>query len=186
MDAFVTSFTLIFTSEMGDKSQLISIAFTNLYKIRTVLISVFFAALINNGLAVLFGSLITDHIPLYNIKLLAGILFLYFGISALLKNNNENEKIKNSSLGPIATIVSTYVFSEFGDKTQLAAIALTATYCNPFYILLGTTLGIFSADVIGIIIGNYFNKKLPINIIKYISSFIFILFGISTIYKLLF
>ncbi|AIS52266.1 putative membrane protein [Thermoanaerobacter kivui] len=186
MEALVTSFVLIFTSEMGDKSQLMSMAFATLFKVRTVLISIFIAALINNGIAVIFGSYITEYIPIFYIKFLAALLFLFFGISTLIEKETKQEKIKNSKYGPVATIISTYVLSEFGDKTQLAAIALTASYNSPLYILIGTTLGIFLADILGIIVGIYFNKKFPSQYLKYLSSFIFIAFGLSTLYKLFF
>ncbi|GAB6117539.1 TMEM165/GDT1 family protein [Thermoanaerobacter brockii subsp. lactiethylicus] len=186
MEALVTSFVLIFTSEMGDKSQLMSMAFATLFKVRTVLISIFIAALINNGIAVIFGSYITEYIPIFYIKFSAALLFLFFGISTLIEEETKQEKIKNSKYGPVATIISTYVLSEFGDKTQLAAIALTASYNSPLYILIGTTLGIFLADVLGIIVGIYFNKRIPSKYSKYLSSFIFIAFGISTLYKLFF
>jgi putative Ca2+/H+ antiporter (TMEM165/GDT1 family) len=109
---------------------------------------------------------------------------LFFGISTLIEEETKQEKIKNSKYGPVATIISTYVLSEFGDKTQLAAIALTASYNSPLYILIGTTLGIFLADVLGIIVGIYFNKRIPSKYLKYLSSFIFIAFGLSTLYKL--
>jgi putative Ca2+/H+ antiporter (TMEM165/GDT1 family) len=186
MEALITSFVLIFTSEMGDKSQLMSMAFATLFKVRTVLISIFIAALINNGIAVIFGSYITEYIPIFYIKLLAALLFLFFGITTLLEEEAKQEKIKNSKYGPFATIISTYVLSEFGDKTQLAAIALTASYNSPLYILIGTTLGIFLADVLGIIVGIYFNKRIPSKYLKYLSSFIFLAFGLSTLYKLFF
>ncbi|PPJ44766.1 hypothetical protein C0075_24650, partial [Rhizobium sp. KAs_5_22] len=86
---------LIFTSEMGDKSQLMSMAFATLFKVRTVLISIFIAALINNGIAVIFGSYITEYIPIFYIKLLAALLFLFFGITTLLEEEAKQEKIKN-------------------------------------------------------------------------------------------
>ncbi|WP_244262671.1 TMEM165/GDT1 family protein [Thermoanaerobacter siderophilus] len=92
MEALVTSFVLIFTSEMGDKSQLMSMAFATLFKVRTVLISIFIAALINNGIAVIFGSYITEYIPIFYIKFSAALLFLFFGISTLIEEETKQEK----------------------------------------------------------------------------------------------
>jgi putative Ca2+/H+ antiporter (TMEM165/GDT1 family) len=184
METLFTSFFLVFASEMGDKSQLMSIAFASLFKARTVLVSVLIAALINNGIAVLFGSYMGEHIPNFYMKFLAALLFLFFGVFSLSHKESENGKIITSHYPPLLTIIITYVLSEFGDKTQLTTIALTASYRQPFYILLGTTLGMFMADVIGIIIGFYFNKKISHNYLKYISSAVFIAFAFSLLYKL--
>ncbi|QSZ27993.1 TMEM165/GDT1 family protein [Aceticella autotrophica] len=183
MDALISSFILVFTSEMGDKSQLMSIAFATFIKVRTVLISIFIAAVINNGIAVLFGTYLTEYIPIKYIRILAAISFLVFGLLALKNDQTEDKKIIKSKYGSAATIISTYFFSEFGDKTQLAAIALTAAYKNPINVLVGTTLGIFTADVIGILIGVYLNKKIPSKILHYISAGMFIIFGFITLYK---
>lgn len=183
MNALITSFILIFTSEMGDKSQLMAMAFATFFRARIVFISIFIAAIINNGIAVIFGSYITEYIPFQYIKILAAVSFLIFGVITFKNGHMEYEKIRDSKYGPVATIISTYIFSEFGDKTQLAAIALTASYKNPLYVLIGTTLGIFFADAIGIISGVYLGKKIPSKILKYISASVFIIFGLITLYE---
>lgn len=183
MNALVSSFILVFSSEMGDKSQLMAMAFSTFIKARTVLISIFIAALLNNGIAVLFGSYLTEYIPIKFIKILAALSFLIFGILTLKNGHEGHDKIRKTKYGPIFTIISTYFISEFGDKTQLAAIALTATYRNPLYVLIGTTSGIFIADVIGILFGVYLGKKIPTKVLHYVSAFIFILFGFITLYE---
>lgn len=183
MNAFIPSFILIFTSEMGDKSQLMAMAFATFFRARLVFLSIFIAAIINNSIAVIFGTYITKYIPFQYIKLLAALSFLIFGIMTFRNGQMEHEKIRDSKYGPVATIISTYIFSEFGDKTQLAAIALTASYKSPIYVLVGTTLGIFFADAIGIIFGVYLGKKIPSKILRYISASIFILFGLIALYE---
>ncbi|WKV09301.1 TMEM165/GDT1 family protein [Thermoanaerobacterium sp. CMT5567-10] len=183
MNALISSFILVFASEMGDKSQFMAMAFATFIKARTVLISILIAALLNMGIAVLFGSFITEYIPIKYVKLLAAISFLIFGLMTLKNGHMEHEKIRKSKYGPAFTIISTYFISEFGDKTQLSTLALTATYKSPIFVLLGATAGIFMADVIGIILGVYLGKKLPTKLLHYISAFIFIIFGFITLYE---
>jgi small basic protein len=72
-----------------------------------------------------------------------------------------------------------------GDKTQLATISLAVEYQNMLGVLMGTTLGMVIADAIGIIIGTVMRKHIPGKTIKWISASIFMLFGLSGIYKVL-
>jgi putative Ca2+/H+ antiporter (TMEM165/GDT1 family) len=59
MVAFLTSLGFVLLAEMGDKTQLLAMAFATRYIWKTVLWAVFAATLINHFLAVMVGS----HIP---------------------------------------------------------------------------------------------------------------------------
>lgn len=56
MGTIVSSFLLIFLAEMGDKTQLLALAFSTKYKIKQVLIGVFLGAFLNHGLAIVLAS----------------------------------------------------------------------------------------------------------------------------------
>jgi putative Ca2+/H+ antiporter (TMEM165/GDT1 family) len=73
-----------------------------------------------------------------------------------------------------------------GDKTQLATISLAVEYGNMLGVLMGTTLAMVAADAIGIIAGVVMRKHIPEKTIKWFSAMVFILFGASGIYRILF
>ena len=57
MEAFVLSFFIIFLAEMGDKSQLMSLAFATRYRAATVLVAITVATLLLNAGSVIVGGL---------------------------------------------------------------------------------------------------------------------------------
>ena len=53
---FIIAFTLVFISELGDKTQLLALSFSSKLKISTILLGVALGSLFSHGLAILFGS----------------------------------------------------------------------------------------------------------------------------------
>lgn len=91
---FFLTFISIFLAELGDKTQLATIAFTadnNKYK-WFVFFGAAFALVLTSFLGVFFGYLLTEYIPLRYIKLASGILFLVIGILLIVSYINPAEK----------------------------------------------------------------------------------------------
>lgn len=178
------AFFLIFTAEMGDKTQIIAMTFATQYKIRDVLAGVTIGVLLNHGIAILLGSFIASVIPMNLIQIIAGFLFVIFGINAL--SNGKEEEIENKkAISPIYTVGLAFFIGELGDKTQLTAMTLSAEASYPLIILLGTTLGMIATSGIGIFIGSKIGNKIPEVFIKIASSFIFLFFGILKLFTTL-
>ncbi len=185
MLAFWTSFLFVALAEMADKTQLLAIAFAAKYKVYQVLLAISLATIVIQTLAVAVGELLTKVVPLDVISLIAAISFIIFGLWTLRDNSLDNENKKESRFGPVATVAIAFFIAEMGDKTQLATISLAIEYHNFLAVLLGTTIGMVTANVIGIIAGVLIKKHLPENIIKWSSAAIFIIFGLIAIYKIL-
>ena len=186
MAAFIASFLFVLLAEMGDKTQLLAMAFAARYKAHQVLIAVFIATMLNHGLAVAVGRFLTKVIPLDIISLLAAVSFILFGLWTLRGDKLDDEDKRASKFGPIVTVGIAYFLAEMGDKTQLATISLAVQYRNTLGVLMGTTLAMVAADAIGIIIGVVMRRHIPEKTIKWISATIFILFGLVGIYGILF
>lgn len=165
--------------EMGDKTQLLAMAFATRYKASKVMIGVFLATIFNHGLAVAVGNLITKISGLEIwIQGVAALSFIFFGLWTIRGDKLEGEDKKVSRFGPVITVTIAFFIAELGDKTQLATIALASRFPeNPFGVLLGTTMGMLVADAIGIAVGVVLCKKIPEKTIKLISAGVFILFG---------
>jgi Ca2+/H+ antiporter, TMEM165/GDT1 family len=180
--AFISSFLFIVLAEMGDKSQLLALAFATKYNPYKVILAIFVATFINHSLAVLLGQFLTTIVPIDIISFVAALSFIGFGLWTIRGDKLEGEERRESKYGPIATVAIAFFLAEMGDKTQLATISLAVEYRSFVSILMGTTLGMVTADAFGIIAGIVLSKRIPEKTIKWFSAGIFILFGLIGVY----
>ena len=73
----------------------------------------------------------------------------------------------------VATLL---VSQEFGDKSQLAAIALGSTY-NTWSVILGGSLGFVLCIILAISLGNILKKYVKPHVISICGGLLFIGFG---------
>ncbi len=181
MKIFIASFLFVVLAEMGDKTQLLAMAFACRYPAKTVLAGVLVATLLNHLLAVVVGSWLTNIVPLDTIQIAASVSFILFGLWTLRGDQLEGED-KKYKFSPFWTVAVAFFFAEMGDKTQLATVALAAKYQSIFPIWMGTTAAMLAADAFGIIVGVILGKKIPERFVKWFAAVIFILFGIIGLY----
>lgn len=185
MEAFLASLLFVVLAEMGDKTQLLAMAFATKYKASQVLDGVFIATIVNHSLAICAGRLLATIIPLEIISFVAALSFIIFGLWTIRGDKLAGEDKKETKFGPVITVAIAFFLAEMGDKTQLATISLAIKYDDAKYVLLGTTLGMGIADAIGIIIGIVLHKHLPEKAIKWFAAIIFMLFGLIGVYNIL-
>ncbi|MHC1682110.1 MAG: TMEM165/GDT1 family protein [Clostridiaceae bacterium] len=183
MEEFIKAALLVVVAEMGDKTQLLAMAFASKYKVKEVMIGVLIATIFNHALAVAVGNYVSSFIPMDYIKILAGISFLIFGFWTLRGDTLDGEDKKPTKFGPIVTVTIAFFLAEMGDKTQLMTIAIAADTLYPLLILMGTTVGMLIADAIGIIGGAWMSKRVPEKYVKLIAGLVFIFFGSVTLYE---
>lgn len=178
MDTLLTSFFLILLAEMGDKTQLMAMAFTTRFKVIVVILAVICATILNNLLAVVTGHLIAGVFPLTIIKVISFIFFIFFGLWTIYGDNNEKTSDKKVIINPFFTVAILFFISEFGDKTQIATMTLAMNQ-SPVFVFIGATLGMIGANLIGIGAGTLLVKKIPEAVIKWVVALIFILIGVA-------
>lgn len=177
--AFLIAAGAVTLAEMGDKTQLLAMAFATKFKPFKVMVGVFIATILNHGLAVALGSFVAryESINLW-IQIIASLSFIFFGLWTIKGDKLEGEYKRSSRFGAVATVAVAFFIAELGDKTQLATIALSAKYAqSPLFVLLGTTTGMLIADGFGIVVGIVLCKKIPEKTVKLISAAAFVLFG---------
>jgi Ca2+/H+ antiporter, TMEM165/GDT1 family len=177
MTAYLASLAFVVLAEMGDKTQLLAMAFASKYRWQTVMWGVFVATLFNHFLAVLAGAYLTTIVPIQLIQVCAAASFILFGLWTLRGDKLDDED-KRFNFSPFWTVAVAFFIAEMGDKTQLATVALATKYENIIGIWLGTTTGMLIADAIGIIIGIVLGKSIPERAVKWFAAIIFIVFGI--------
>ena len=82
---FIIAFTLVFISELGDKTQLLALSFSSKLKISTILLGVALGSLFSHGLAILFGSFLGNIEDLKFQNLVTKMLILNIAIEIPLK-----------------------------------------------------------------------------------------------------
>ncbi|MEA4926523.1 MAG: TMEM165/GDT1 family protein [Syntrophomonadaceae bacterium] len=182
---FAFSAGAVVLAEMGDKTQLLAMAFATKYKASKVLIGVFLATVFNHALAVAVGNYVT-HFESSQVWIqgIASLSFVIFGLWTIRGDKLEGEENRTTKYGAVATVALAFFIAEMGDKTQLATIALATKFpADPLAILMGTTTGMLIADGIGIIVGVVMSKKIPDRMIKLVSASLFILFGLVGSYQ---
>ncbi len=178
MVVFSTAFIMVVLAEMGDKTQLLAMAFAARYPWKKVMLGILFATLINHFIAIAAGVYLNTFIPKNIVEIVASIAFIIFGLW-ILKDDKLGDEGNHSRYGVFWTVAIAFFLAEMGDKTQLATVALSAQVGSDiFEILAGTTFGMMVADGLGILLGATLHKYVPDKIIKRVAAGVFVLFGI--------
>lgn len=182
---FLFSVGAVTLAEMGDKTQLLAMAFATRYKASKVLVGVFIATVLNHAVAVAAGHYIAGFQSAQVwIQGIASLSFIFFGLWTIRGDRLEGEENRKTRFGAVMTVAIAFFIAELGDKTQLATIALAAKFpANPIAILMGTTTGMLIADAIGIIVGVVMCKRIPERTIKLVSAGAFMFFGFVGVYQ---
>jgi len=180
--AFITSLIFVVLAEMGDKTQLLAMAFATRYRWQTVMWGVLVATVFNHLFAVAVGVYLTKFIPIQYVQIAAAASFILFGLWTIRGDELGNED-KHSRFSPFWTVAIAFFIAEMGDKTQLATVALAAQFNALIPVWLGTTTGMMVADAIGIIIGIVLGKRIPERLVKWFAALVFIFFGLYGLYE---
>ena len=183
MTAFWISLIYVLVAEMGDKTQLVALAFATRYKATTVMAGVFIATLVVHLFSVFLGEAAGMALPLFWIKLLAGLAFIGFGLWTLRGDEIDDEDSKPARFGPLLTVATTFFLAELGDKTMLMTVTVASQYQSFVAVWLGSSLGMVIADGIAIVVGKVMGRNLPEEVIKYGAAIVFILSGVYTLYE---
>ncbi len=171
-----SSYLLIVAAEIGDKSQLVCMTLAARHRPWPVIWGAVIAFAFLNTLAVVFGSAIAAWLPEYIVSAVVALLFAIFGFQALMNGAEEEfeEPVEEkSSHGLFFLTFLLIVMAEFGDKTQLAVVALSST-ALPAAVWLGATLALVSTSVIGVIAGRMILQRVSLAGLHRLSGLIFL------------
>ena len=177
---FLKTLFLIAVAEMGDKTQLLTLAFATKLPVRHVLGGVTIGTLANHALAVLLGGAALLIIPVAWVKLGAGLSFVGFGLWTFRGDRLSGSEEKRFG-HPLLTVAVSFFIAEMGDKTQLATAVLAAEARAFVPVWLGSSLGMVVADGLAIGVGAALGRRLPERTIKVGATVLFVLFGLLLI-----
>ena len=183
MDSFLTSTFAVLIAEMGDKTQLLGMAFATVFPWRSVLAGVFVATVANHWFAVLAGSLLTGWLTPELLQLGSAFLFIFFGLWTLWGDTLDNNALAKSSRSPFWTVAIAFFLAEMGDKTQILTLVLAAEHQAFFPVWAGSTTGMMLSNGFGIWIGVVLGKRIPARTVQWCSALLFIGFGVFTLWE---
>jgi putative Ca2+/H+ antiporter (TMEM165/GDT1 family) len=197
INAFLLATVAVVLAEMGDKTQLLAMAFATRFRWQTVLWAVFAATLVNHLMAVAVGNVITQFLPMAWVKLAAAASFIVFALWTM-RGDTLDEEDQGHGRSPFWTIAIAFFIAEMGDKTQLMTIALAAEEAvkvggigwiaktkQIVPVWMGTTCGMMIADAFGIVVGVVLHKHIPEKLVKWIASGCFAGFGLVGLHEAL-
>lgn len=179
MHAFWISLGVIFVAELGDKSQLMALAFATRFKAWPVLIGITLATGFVHAVSVLVGAVLGANIPTRAVAVVAGLAFFGFAAWTLRGDKlNEDEEAKATKTTRNAIIAASVAFflAELGDKTMLATITLATTE-GAVGTWAGSTVGMVMADAMAIVVGKQLGTRLPEKAIRIGATVAFVVFG---------
>ncbi|MBI2549844.1 TMEM165/GDT1 family protein [Candidatus Woesearchaeota archaeon] len=184
---FLIPFATIALAEIGDKTQLAMMAMAARYKhTMQIFLGAMAASAIVDGSAVALGNYASKYVPKAPVSIAAGVLFVVFGIYTLLRKE-ENESAKAKGMTKRSVLIAAFIlffFSEFGDKSQFAAL-LFGTQYNLLLALLGALSGIAVVLAVMLHIGKFVSKHLDEKATRLLSALLFIGVGLFTLMRAL-
>ena len=182
-------FATIGLAELADKTQLVCISQACRYSFWPVLAGSAVALVIVTAIGVLAGSALDWLLPGNILSIIAGVLFLVFGIIMLVRWYQGNGDVEDPECevepdekgsGNVKAFASTFWLmfaAEMGDKTQLAVIALTGEYGSPWVVFIGASVALVLVSAVGIAMGRLMAKRIPLPEIEVVAAILFIVLG---------
>jgi putative Ca2+/H+ antiporter (TMEM165/GDT1 family) len=200
-----SAFGIVFLAELGDKTQLLALAFAARHRVAPVAAGVAIGYATVNLVSVAIGGVAGAALPTRPLAVGAGLLFLAFAAVTLLRGNGDTDPARDpeprldpgqdpasgqdpapavtapgagrSSRSVVATVAAAMFVAELGDKTMLATATLAARG-NPALVWIGATAGIVVAGGLGIAGGRGLGSRLPARALRLTSAALFAAFGV--------
>ncbi|XP_074584830.1 GDT1-like protein 2, chloroplastic [Curcuma longa] len=207
---FTAAFTLIFVSEIGDKTFFIAALLAMQYDKAMVLLGSMVALSLMTILSVIIGRLFNSLPAQFQTTLPIGeyaavALLTFFGLSSIRNaweipsstNSKENselgelveaeelvkEKVAKKLTSPFEVLWKSFslvFFAEWGDRSMLATIALGAAQ-SPWGVAGGAIAGHFFATSIAVLGGAFLANYISEKLVGYLGGVLFLIFAGATL-----
>ena len=189
-----SSFWLLFTMELGDKTQLLILSMTaRTGKARTVLLGSTVALMGMTLLGVALGATVGHFIPITWLTRLAGGLFIAIGGFMLWNNLHDFRShggqdppgrsltLTNGPLGGFFGILGAIALAEMGDKSQLAIVGLAANSKSLLAVFIGASLALVVVALMAAMAGRLVTRLFSLVWIRPASAVLFVIVGVLTL-----
>jgi len=180
MEAFVVSIIAVGIAEIGDKSLFLAILLTVRHQRPwPVFWGLGLGVTANLTLATILGIWLASWLDGQWLNWILGAVFLAVAAWALIPDGAQDRAAAPASGHSIfLTAAIGFFLLEMADKTQIATIALAASYNTLLPVLTGSVLGVILANAPAIWLGHRFAHRLPMRTVRLTAAALFALIGI--------
>ncbi|MBW3564716.1 MAG: TMEM165/GDT1 family protein [Acidobacteria bacterium] len=183
LQALTAAFTIVFIAELGDKTQLLIVAFAAKIGFARTAITLVLGSILVSGVSAFLGGALQDVLPQRTIQIAAAVLLIGFGLFLLFRGSEEEEEeVKEVRAAgwfrPVAAATTVFVLAEIADKTMLATLALAAGTGRPLPVWAGASAGLIAANVIAIALVGAFIARISDRMRDVGVAVIFIVSGV--------
>jgi putative Ca2+/H+ antiporter (TMEM165/GDT1 family) len=197
LEAFTAGLLLITISELGDKTFFIAMILAMRHSRRFVMVGVVAALAVMTILSVLIGQVVA-LVPQQYVKLVEIILFLVFGLKLVydasrmkpspdaceeeeealevVNNAETSTRWQRGWMGIVGQAFALTFIAEWGDRTQIATIALAAGN-NPIGVSLGAILGHSICAAIAVLGGRLICRHISEKMVTLLGGLLFLVFA---------
>lgn len=187
------AFATVALAELADKTQLVCIGQACRYPAGPVLAGASAALIAVTALGVVFGSLLSWLLPPEVIGVVAGGLFIAFGVLMVVswyrdRGGPDEDACQDDPDGePAAAATNWSVFAstfglvalaELGDKTMLAVIALSGRYGSPLAVFVGASAALVAVSAAGVMAGRLIAGRVSMQVVELVAAALFIVLGL--------
>lgn len=188
MEALLISTGVVALAEIGDKTQLLALLLAARYPGRawSIVAGILAATLLNHLLAGLLGAWLSDQLGPQLLRWGLGLGFLAMAVWVLIPDRlDEGEARLSPRWGVFGATFAAFFIAEMGDKTQLATVALAASYAGLLaQVVVGTTLGMLLANGPVVFVGNRLATRIPMKLVHGVAALLFAGLGLATLFGL--
>ena len=183
IDAFLVSTGIVALAEMGDKTQLLALLLAARFrKPWPIVAGIFVATVANHALAGAAGAWVTTVLGPDVLRWVLGVSFIALAAWMLIPDKADDLATNDAPrFGVFGTTVAVFFLAEMGDKTQIATVMLAARY-NPYWVVVGSTLGMMLANAPAVWFGEKITRLVPMRVVHVVSALVFVVLGVVALW----
>ena len=183
IDAFLVSTGIVALAEMGDKTQLLALLLAARFrKPWPIVAGIFVATVANHALAGAAGAWVTTVLGPDVLRWVLGVSFIALAAWMLIPDKADDLATNDAPrFGVFGTTVVVFFLAEMGDKTQIATVMLAARY-NPYWVVVGSTLGMMLANAPAVWFGEKITRLVPMRVVHVVSALVFVVLGVVALW----
>jgi len=183
LEAFFVSAGVAALAEFGDKTQLLALVLAARFRAPgPVIAGIATAVFANHLISGAVGTLIAASLSPKVMRWVLAVSFFAAALWMLIPDHTPPAAPRPGRLGAYGTAVVAFFLVEFGDKTQLATVALAARFQTLLPVVFGTTLGMLAADVPAVLLGEAAARRIPLKLVNRLAAAAFAALGLLVLF----
>jgi len=183
MEAFLVSAGVAALAELGDKTQLLALVLAARFRAPVpVIAGIATAVLANHLISAKVGTLLAAWLSPATMRWVLVVSFFAAAVWMLIPDRAPQAAPRPARLGAYGTAVLSFFLLEFGDKTQLATVALAAKYQTVLPVVFGTTLGMLLVDAPAVLLGEATARRIPLRLVNRLAAAVFAALGVLVLF----